>query len=405
MLKKNLDARYVLLWFMVTIYPLVVIPHPFYITYPGGTALPGYFYAPRYLLLVIVSVIALFLLLKDNPQIKHPTFIPLGMFLIFALTSALLAPVPITAWIGSPFRFTGLSTYLCCAILFILAMHTGKEEKLLRYMTGSAAIGSLLAILQYFGLNLVPHEPFRKGMISYGTMANPDFLGTYTAFILPAAVLLFLRSRKKVWLLCSVSIYAGLLVSLCRGAWLAALAGFLVIAASCRRDTAKRKPLLLLAGVFLATTLVLLPARDGLLLHRIISLSGEVSKGIKMDEGAGAYRFFIWQKSFKLFLRFWAFGIGPDHLLYAKIFTPNHALVDKAHNIFLEIALTMGIFALLSYLAFLSFFLRPARNEKGFLLFTMILVYLIQGFFNIDVVMIMPLFWIILGMSLSEYFI
>jgi len=280
-------------------------------------------------------------------------------------------------------------------------MHTGKKEKLLRYMTGSAAIVSLLAILQYFGLNLVPHEPFRKGMISYGTMANPDFLGTYTAFILPAAVLLFLRSRKKAWLLCSALIYAGLLVGLCRGAWLAALTGFLVIAASCRRDPTKKKLLLLLAGVFLVTTLVLLPARDGLLLHRIISLSGEVSKGIKMDEGAGAYRFFIWQKSFKLFLRFWAFGIGPDHLLYAKIFTPNHALVDKAHNIFLEIALTMGIFALFSYLAFLSFFLRPARNEKGFLLFTMILVYLIQGFFNIDVVMIMPLFWISLGLSLA----
>ncbi|KFI36142.1 hypothetical protein HY02_01825 [Peptococcaceae bacterium SCADC1_2_3] len=61
----------------------------------------------------------------------------------------------------------------------------------------------------------------------------------------------------------------------------------------------------------------------------------------------------------------------------------------------------MGLFALLAYLVFLSFFLRPGPNETGFVLWLMILVYLVQGLFNIDVVMIMPLFWIVLGMSLS----
>ena len=35
--------------------------------------------------------------------------------------------------------------------------------------------------------------------------------------------------------------------------------------------------------------------------------------------------------------------------------------------------------------------------------FTMILTYLIQGFFNIDVIMVLPLFWIILGLSQANY--
>lgn len=30
--------------------------------------------------------------------------------------------------------------------------------------------------------------------------------------------------------------------------------------------------------------------------------------------------------------------------------------------------------------------------------FSMIFTYLIQGFFNIDVIMVLPLFWIILGL-------
>ena len=36
------------------------------------------------------------------------------------------------------------------------------------------------------------------------------------------------------------------------------------------------------------------------------------------------------------------------------------------------------------------------------MLFTMIAVYLIQGFSNIDVVAIMPLFWIVLGLAIAE---
>ena len=32
----------------------------------------------------------------------------------------------------------------------------------------------------------------------------------------------------------------------------------------------------------------------------------------------------------------------------------------------------------------------------------MITTYLVQGFFNIDVIMVMPLFWIIMGFSLGN---
>ena len=35
-------------------------------------------------------------------------------------------------------------------------------------------------------------------------------------------------------------------------------------------------------------------------------------------------------------------------------------------------------------------------------MFTMIAVYLIQGVANIDIVVIMPLFWIVLGLAISE---
>ena len=46
----TVDLRYLILLFMVAIYPLVVIPHPFYIVFPLGVTPLSYFYAPRYVI-------------------------------------------------------------------------------------------------------------------------------------------------------------------------------------------------------------------------------------------------------------------------------------------------------------------------------------------------------------------
>lgn len=396
------DIRYLLLWFMVAIYPLAVIPHPFYISFPAGVVPPGYFYLPRYVLLVLVALVALVILLKDRTAINDVVFIPLMFFVVFLIISSFLAPIPTTAWIGSPYRFTGASTYFSCVILFILARSSSKSEKLLNYLIFTAALVSLLALLQYFGINLVYHEAAREGLISYGTLPHPNFLGTYTAFILPAAILLFFRTQRLPWLICAALIYAGFLVSLCRGAWLASFVGFFIIVYSGLKKPGQKRTLCVLAVVFLITTGVLLPAREGALLTRVLSVFGEVTSGVGLEVEAGTYRMFIWRQVIKLLPLFWAFGVGPDHLIYAHLVTPLQEIADKAHNIYLEMAVTMGAFALLAYLIFLGFILRGCKGEQGFLYFLMLLVYLLQGFFNIDVVPVLPLFWIVLGFSAQK---
>lgn len=396
------NIRYLTLWFMVAIFPLLVIPHPFYITFAMGEAPPSYFYLPRYIVLGIVALIALVILLKNRTQIKHPAFIPLVFFIIFSTISASLAPVQATAWLGSPYRFTGLTTYYFCIVLFILAHTSKKTETLLSSLVITASIVSVLALLQYFGINLVPRENIRAqlGLLSYGTMPHPNFLGTYTAFVLPGAIFLYLRSKKFLNLIFASLIYTGLIVSLCRGTWLASLIGLLIIGVYVWKSPAMKKSLFILIGIFIAITLLLMPANNGMLLARILSLQGNT--GLNLNDSAGSYRMYIWRGAFHLFLLYWPFGIGPDHLIYAKLITPIHEIADKAHNIYLELGLTMGIFTLLSYLAFLSFFFRKWKTEIGFALLTMITVYLIQGFTNIDIVAIMPLFWIVLGLSIAE---
>jgi hypothetical protein len=395
------NIRYLILWFMLAIFPLLVIPNHIAIKFAMGVVPPEYVYLPRYIILGIVAIIALIILLKDRTQIKHPAFIPLFFFIIFATVSGFLAPIQITAWIGSPYRFTGLSTYYFCIVLFILALTTGKTEKLLTAMAYTAAIVSCLGLLQYFGINLVPHGHYTaSGMLAYGTLPHPDFFGTYTVFILPAAIFLFLRSNKLYNMLFPVLVYAGQVVSLCRGTWITTLLGLAIIAWYVWNSPEMRKNYLLLLGAFVVVTLLLMPANHGLLLSRIVSLKSNT--GISLNDTAGEFRMYIWRGTFHLFLLYWPFGIGPDHLVYARLITPAHELADKAHDIYLEMGLTMGIFTLLSYLAFLGIILRKWKTEIGFVLFTMIAVYLIQGVTNIDIVVIMPLFWIVLGLALNE---
>ena len=399
--QTRLDLKYFVIWFMVSIYPLIVIPNNFYRFSPLGIIPPDYFYGPRYIVLTIISMISLFTLRKHRISINQVS-ISLTMFIVFSIISSVLAKDPVVAWFGSPYRYTGLSTYLFCVILFVMAAENYQAKNVLHLMIVAASLVSILSILQYFNVNLVPHEPSRNRMISYGTLANPNFLGTYTAFILPASIYFFIKAKQRFWLLSSSLIYAGLLVAHCRGAWLASTLSLLIMGIYFWKTISYRRKFFAIIFIFIIITVVLIPARDGFLLKRIISVPGELSSGLMLNKEAGANRMFIWLETVKLLKDYWAFGMGPDNLFYAGLYTPSKNLIDKAHNIILEIGVTMGVFSLASYLFFLSNFLRGWKNEIGFIFFVMILTYITQGLFNIDVVMIMPLFWIVLGLSLAE---
>lgn len=388
---EKIDQRKtVVLLFMVTLYPLVAVPG----------SMTG-FTLPKYVALALAAAAALALLISGHSiELGRRPFIPLGLFFIFALISTVLAPDPFTAWFGE-YRCTGFCTYLFCAILFSLAADCGEPEqalKILKWMGATAALVSFIGVLQYLGFNFISHY-YHDRLHPYATIGNRNFVGTYTVFILPAAVFFYLRSRKAFWLGCAALIYAGLLVTLTRGAWIALPLPLLVLLYDFYREPENRKAVWIVCIILLLTTGLLAPAHDWLLIRRAFSIPDQVVQALELADSAGAGRLYIWKEALKLIPANWAFGIGPEHL--AIPCSPG-VVADKTHNIYLEIAVTMGLFALFSYLWFLSCFLRSWKDRNGLLFFTMILAYLLQGFFNIDVVGVMPLFWITLGLSLAQ---
>jgi O-antigen ligase len=396
----NLDFKELILLFMAAVYPLIVLPDPvpFLLSMPEDVY-PNYFLGARYIAFVVISLTALFIILKERKVTYQQLFIPLAFFLLFATISASLAPLPFVAWIGSPFRFTGVFTYYFCVILFFLALSSTNVEKVLNYMVIAAAVVSLTGVMQYFGIELFPHRSI-SSYVSCGTMWHHNILGTYTSFLLPAAVLKYMSTKRFSWLVLMGMIYSGLLVSLTRGSWIGFLVGFIIIGIFTWNKAGLKITFTKTIIMFALITIILLPMQNNTLMNRFVSVRGE--EGVGVSDNAGSYRVFIWKETSKIFLDNWLFGIGPDHLVFANIIKPDSSSFDKAHNIFLETAVTMGIFTLISYLVFLSGFFKDYKNEKTFICKTMILVYLIQGLFSVEVIMVMPLFWIVLGLSLAS---
>lgn len=86
----------------------------------------------------------------------------------------------------------------------------------------------------------------------------------------------------------------------------------------------------MLGLAFLIVTLALLPAQDGLLLARMLSVPVEAGSALQLED-AGSHRLFSRKKLISLIPHFWAFGVGPDHLIYGGLVLPDGSIVDKAY--------------------------------------------------------------------------
>lgn len=410
--RRQVDVKNLVILSMFIVYPLLVIPNDL-----------GYFYFPRYTMLMFTGILCILSVINKKVIKLSWMFIPLALYILCIVTSSIKAINPSTAWLGlygiqgvpvvgeentltlvNTARFTGFTTIFCCVILYLTAIKTEKQDKIINSMIICAVIVGIISLLQYFGINIVPHESSRDGMLAYGTIGNPNFLATYTALILPAAVYKYITSNSRLWLVSAALIFSGLLVSCTRGAWIAGVVSFVIMAFYYMKKKQYRKRFIATVVSFVVVTAVLLPFNDWYIFKRALSIPVNLFSGLQFDDSSGSGRMHIWKETLKLIPDNWAFGVGPDNLIYEGIYTANGSVVDKAHNIYLETAVTMGIPALVFYLAFLSFFIfRRWKTDKDFMFFSMISTYLIQGFFNIDVIMVLPLFWIVLGLYQAEW--
>ena len=204
----------------------------------------------------------------------------------------------------------------------------------------------------------------------YGTLKplNPNLFGGYLIAGYPAILgTLFWFIYKKYYKLTGVSLFATLLgiyvifQTGCRGAYLALMLIFGLTFLFCAKFFWNKYKSIFLSVIGSFTVLFISSIMFvSSLRHRFLSIFA------MRNDSSNSFRFNVYHSSVQMFKDNWLLGIGVGNKNFREIYglymkTGFDAL--SAYNIFLEIAVESGVFALIAFVAFLiSLLLEGVKN-------------------------------------------
>ena len=127
------------------------------------------------------------------------------------------------------------------------------------------------------------------------------------------------------------------------------------------------------------------------------------------DDDFGTYRIFLWKRTLKLIPQYPILGSGPDSfaIRFMDKYSADIAAIgpltinDTAANVYLTMIINLGIVGLFTYISFILLQLKNGikniNNYSSVLLITFI-CYLIQDFFNLSLVIVTPIFWLLMAL-------
>lgn len=348
--------------------------------------------------------------------------IPLTVFVSVCVLATVLSRSPALSLIGLETRFGGLVPRLVYVAIMLMIVSfyweaPGDVKEIARGLAASSIVMSGYVLIQAAGLDWMgwispegeqPTDPV-------GTMGNSNFAGGFLGISAPSVLYLALAARRNLWkalffTLTGMELFA-LWLTQSRGGLVAAMAGLLAIAFFYREYL----PRWLKAAAILGLSLVVIvgvlviwhPGSD-----RPPAPLSEISV-LRTD--TFQYRMRFWASAWAMFRDHPVLGTGLETYVtsYPRYRLPIDGVrfgfiaPDKPHNIYLEYATNAGILGVGSYLAVLGLALwyavrrsRKLEASQRLLLaaFAGVLVgYMAQGFFSIDVPTLAVMGWVGLG--------
>ncbi|HYG21392.1 MAG TPA: O-antigen ligase family protein [Verrucomicrobiae bacterium] len=304
---------------------------------------------------------------------------------------------------GNHYGKTGFVSLGCCTLVFVAVVlwfrQVSDVKRAMVWMVRGGAVACLLGLWQFFdqkGLATRLFPDLLKDPRSMGTSGHANWFSTYLLLLFPLATCCFLSVRRPLWLAACGLIYANILTAQTRGAWVA-LASFLVIAVFTQKEFRKR--MLLLGLVMALVTAALAPLHNWQLLKRANSLKDQASLAAAGASHAGTGRLGFWKYAVNRLPRHAVIGSGLD--TYAEVAPAGtKAPNTKAHSIYFEYALCLGIPGLVLYLGFLWRCAGgTAHSLLSWTLKATIATYLVQGVFIHDTLHSWPLVWLIAALA------
>ena len=395
-----------LLWLLLTLLPIAILPFK---------GLPSIFVTIKAPLLTIFSIVILVFLIREKTKLKGLEIKLLLLYLGVVLVASLCAYKPILALLGASKtagRFEGLLTLFFYAVIFISARNhfVISRKNLFFYLSVQGLVASY-SILQFYGIDpLVQYLNFRKGC--YSTIGNQNFFGSYVVTLLTLSCGLFIMDRRPKTLFLCMLFFGALLASNTRGCWMA----FVTIFFFSLFLLTKKKYLMPFMAILLSFTFVAFTMNYTGENH-IKGRASSIDNQISMHDSAGSGRVIIWKMTLQAIEENPILGTGPENLKEHFIRTDNEYFlaykkskgktVDKAHSEILHIAAVSGIPAAIIFVLFLAtLFWKKRRTIFNFnsstIISMCIMVYFLQSLFNISIITVAPLFWVLLGVFSRE---
>ncbi len=373
----------------------------------------------KYLLISNVVVILILFIIKKikKEELKLGKIdIFIGLIIVFSIISVIFAINKDVALNGIECRYEGLYSILYYfSIMYLCTFVDKKYKRIIVMFILINGIYQLIYALRQITLIGSVVRIYNKGEIwATGLTNNPNFFGSFMLICLCLSLGLFIDEKKKVFKV----IYGmflplfsiGISISNTLSSFVGLFVVFIFSAFYCIKNKRYEIILIFFLLIYLAVLTTHMFGHTKILndFTKFTKETKEIVKG-NINEDYGTKRIFIWKNTLKIVPDNLLNGVGIDNFYYAfgsKPLSKGRFFFDKAHNEYLQILITEGIFALISYLCLYFIIVkrgvkRVFKNKQIYLLLPVI-GYLVQAFFNFSVVEVAPFFYICLGLCVER---
>ena len=374
----------------------------------------------------LITYIIYKIIKKEKIKIKDILII---LLIVFAIISTIFAYDIKTALYGAYARYEGLFSLISYYSIFLLSttIDNKYQRKLLNLMIFFGFFQIIIGTIQTLRIdNILGYDRSNNWSTNFyfasGTFSNPNFYSTYilmcTLYLLGN---LFNENKlsKKILLCIITAIFTyGLIIGNTTSSILVFIfISIIKIILSINKKNLKKNICLFLIFIvvsFIALILTDKYKNNNLYLtmrNNFNSVINILKYGIK--DSTGNHRIYVWKETLEEVPKNLYTGIGIDNFEYIKNGSPIRAVIedellffDKAHNDYLQILITQGIFALITYLILVfktiyTGIISNLRKENNGL-FLAFLGYLLQMIIVFSYITVAPFYYMIMGFIISN---
>ena len=387
-----------------------------YVLYLSGVITDSYDFNHVYILWLSLPIFIVLYVI--NLIYKKITYVDIIIYIliILALISTVFAQDINISIFGETNRNEGLLTILNYYFVFLNVKNIDNKkykEKIINIFLILGVIQVIYALLQvYTDFTFIKH--FSKSYMAMGLCGNPNFFGSYMVLLVLISSTLYLFKEKNIYLILAVIYSLGLYLASSTAPFIGFVLGFIFLIIVYFKNISKVnliKLIILLTALFFINDYFLNLRYETIKENnRRYNIKYEITDTVtsivtKNEEyNYGSSRIKLWKNLIPIAKKYYLFGCGLDNLRI--VYPQDKGLIyDKAHNIYYQMLITNGIFALTTYcLLCLIIFIKGFKFKNNFYiaLFISFIGYSIQAFGNISVIDVAPYFFIILGLLYSK---